>query len=475
MNTINLKYNLMKNQNSALIPEEEKLSFTQFIQKTQEETIRVQNLLDSIENESSKKNSLLQSRSKFFQKSADTTKVKVSDLDQEILNVQNRILSQKKQICQQKFDDQQALRKLKILEQDLQHSQQKYNSAVSKNRLIRDNIDILRKDQKIFKDLCKSLQNSIGESKQKMEEMTEIGAKTRKNREFAEVQINELESQADVETKEYKKSINTLKGLIRKEKSLKNEIGSVVAQSNLTPDSRVIENEEIDLKKKIVRLSWKIAQDKANMMMNLNKLEEYEDIIKKFQELTGVSNYQSLLKHYMETREHNKTLTEYVENLNAELQQLENQLVEVKSQVSNYRILTNDNPNKEVNKEVKNNEKNVEKKQKKHDLADFDKMKKRISEIFSKVGGRSIKDSSTLNEFEIVVAQVKEIERRCHEIVDISSEFKQQPEGKHRSSYKIEVEIPTFQDKEKDTDEDDGYLTWQEFGNKEQKKIKRKK
>lgn len=465
----------MKNQNSVLIPEEEKLSFSQFVQKTHEETIRVQNLLESIENESSKKNSLLQSRSKFYQKSADTTKVKVSDLDQEILNVQNRILSQKKQICQQKFDDQQALRKLKILEQDLQHSQQKYNSAVSKNRLIRDNIDILRKDQKIFKDLCKNLQNSIAESKQKMEEMTDIGAKTRKNREFAEIQINELESQADIETKEYKQSINTLKGLIRKEKNLKNEIGSIIAQSNLTPDLKTIENEEIDLKKKIVRLSWKIAQDKANMIMNLNKIEEYEDIIKKFQELTGVSNYQSLLKHYMETREHNATLTKYVENLTAELQQLENQLTEVKSQVSNYKILKSDESSKEKNKEGKKNEKKDEKKSEKSHLADFENMKKKISEIFNRVGCRGIKDSNTLNEFEVVVAQVKEIEKRCHEIVDISTGFRQQPEGKHRSSYKIEVEIPAFQDKDKDTDEDDGYLTWQEFGNKELKKSKRKK
>ena len=460
----------MKNQNSALVPEDEKLSFSQFVQKTQEETMRVQNLLDSIENESLIKNSLVHSRSGFYNKSTDQTKSKISDLDQDIVNVQNKILTQKKQICQQKVDDQHALRKLKILEQVLQHSQQKYNAALSKNRLIRDHVDALRKDQKIFKDLCKKLQDSIVESKQKMEEMTEIGSKTRKNREFAEVQIGELESQADVETKEYGKSLKALKGLIRKEKSLKNEIGSVKIHSNSTPDIKTLENEEVDIKKKIIRMSWKIAQDKANMIMSLNKLEEYEEIIKKFQDLTGVSNYESLLKHYMSTREHNITLSRYVDGLTLELQQLENQLAEVKSQVTNYKILEK----QEVRAEKIEEKKKLEQREKKM-KENFEKMKKKVEQTFRKVGCKPIKDLNMFNEFEVVVGQIKEIEKRCHEIVGVSTGFKAEPQCKQRSTNKIEVEIPAFQDKEKDTEEEDGYLTWQDFGSKEPKKVKRKK
>ena len=460
----------MKNQNSALVSGAEKFSFSQFVQKTQEETMRVQNLLDSIENESLVKNSLAQSRSGFYNKSTDLTRSKVSDLDQEIVNVQNKILMQKKQICQQKVEDQHALRKLKILEQVYQHSQQKYNAALSKNRLIRDHVDTLRKDQKIFKDLCRNLQSSIVESERDMERMTNKGSTTRNNREVAEVQIRELESQADVEAKEYGKSISALRGLIRKEKCLKDEIGSIKVHSNSTPDIKTLENEDGDIKKKIIRMSWKIAQDKANMIMSLNKLEEYEDIIKKFQDLTGVSNYESLLKHYMSTREHNITLSKYVDGLTLELHQLENQLAEVKSQVTNYRILENEEVGEKITEE-KNKTEQKEKKMKDN----FEKMKKKVEQTFAKVGCKGIKGIYMLNEYEVAVARIKEIEKRCHEIIGISTGFKAEPQRHPKSTYKLEVEIPAFQDKEKDTEEEEGHLTWQEFGSKDLKKAKRKK
>lgn len=448
-------------------PEEEKLSFTKFIQKTQEETQRVQSLLESIENESTFKSVLSQSRSHTGLKSAEASRSRVNDLDQEIINMKNKILTQKKQICQQRADDQNAMRKIKSLEQALQSAQQKYNSAISRNKLIRDNIDTLRKEQKIFKDLCKDLMESISESKEKMEELTDIGSKTRKNREVAENEINDLESQAEQEEVYYHRSIVDLKNLIKKEKNMQGEIGSVKMSASVSQDIKVLETEEEDISKKIVRLSWKIAQDKANMIMNLNKLEEYEVIIKKFQELTGVSNYQSLLRHYQSTKDHNSTLTKYVEGLTNELDQLESQLAQLKDQVMNCKIISKQNsqetPKTATNLQVQDS----------RDEIDFHHFKLNVDEAFIKIGCKEIKDSQNLSTNELVIAKIREIEKRCHELVSVKAT--PAAESRFRSSYKIEVEVPAFQDKEKDVEEDDGYLTWQDFGSKDVKKLKNKK
>jgi hypothetical protein len=453
----------MKAQNSLNLAEEEQ-SFSKFIQKTQEETKRVHNLLESIENEST-----LKSAQSHFGIRSEISRSKVVDLDQEILSMRDRILIQKKQICQQRVDDQNALRKVKSLEQNLQNAQLKYNSALSRNKLIKDNIDTLRKDQKIFKDLCKTLADSINEAKAKMEELADVGSKTRKNREFAENQINELESQAAVEDKEYQKSIIDLKNLISKEKSMKNDIGSARLSASVSQDMKNLESEEEDVRKKIVRVSWKIAQDKANMIINLNKMEEYEIIIKKFQDLTGVSNYQSLLKHYQSTREHNQTLFKYVQGLTNELEQLENQLIDMKEKVRNFRVLEK---NQKVDEKKSREFNNGENRQQDYD---FNGLREKIDEAFVKLGCFEIKDAHNLNDREIIIAKIREIEKRVNEVVSLKGDSTWGQESRFKSSYKIEVEIPAFQDKEKDIEEDDGYLVWQDFGSKDPKKSKGKK
>lgn len=456
----------MKNALTTTNHTNEKTSYSRFVDSLKEETSKVKSMLEDLEIDSAFKSISIPTRTGLVSKSSEMYRSRLEELDQDLVKMQAKILEQKHKISENKKSDTQSSRKIKILEQSLQKSQQKYNDSLSKNKLIKDNIDKLRKEMRIFKNLYKQITASINSSKQQMEKMIEKGSLTIKNRENADKKLKSIETLAETEEKEFQTNLKEVKSLIEKEKKLKNEITTFKNSVVMSLDIKTIESEE-EIKSKIVKASWKIAQDKANIIISLNKLEEYEDIIKKFQELTGVSNFESLLKNYEDTKKHNIVLSKYVEDLNNELELLEIELKDVKSKIS----LFSPSPEESFYSSVDSPIKRYENLSFVNDLEDNIV---KINQLFDKIGCVCEDNLEAMSEREKVVAKVACIERRCHEVIEMYSGQSVKPKGNIKIDCKLEVDIPVFQEKDIE-DDDSGPLSWKELMSKAAKKAKTKK
>jgi coiled-coil domain-containing protein 63/114 len=392
------------------------------------------------------------------------SKTKLEELDEEIQNIQKKILSQKQHLSQIKKSEDFESRKIKTLEKSLEKAVARYNVSISKNKEIKDNINTIRRQTKINKELYKQAALSVSQSQKKMENMIDQGSKTIEHISTFENMRKALENQTELETKEYTKNLKNLENLIQREKKAET---SLMTSNHPLNTSRPTEEE---LKMKIVSLSWKIAKEKASMVVSLNKLEGFEEIRKKFQDLTGISDFESMLKYYQDTKSHNLILSDYLITLNNEIEVLEAQLKDLKSKI-NYCNLEGTTQKSAVKQNLILKKNSV---QKTNDFYEsFPDLVKKIDDICNDIGCIHSEENLEVNENEKLMSKIACIEKRTYELLEIYGHFSKPTVNNTKNDRKLDVEIPQFQDLEED--DDMLPLTWNELMTKAEKKSKNPK
>ena len=428
-----------------------------------EETLMVKSIIEGFEKE--KKYSSTPSPSNFTPQIYSNQKAQIHELDGEIFKMQEKILKQKEYLRMRNIQEANDERRVKLLEKALQKSLGKYNENLNKNKLIKENINRLRQERKRNKEIFQEISLSISTSKEKMKKMIDLGMQTVKTRETSERKVRELEKQAEIEEKQYHSDLSDLKSIIQKEKSLKSRLNSPRIQSQIPPEPKSLDIEE-DIKRKILTTSWKIASDKASVIVSLNKLEEYDEITKKFLELTGFSDTEGLLKNYEDIKEHNNVLSTYIEDLSTDIEKLETQLKQLKLTINSYSL-------EEKKSTVEQDRKLVRPRKTQENPKEFKWLSDKINRLFEKIGCKAEKNS-VRSSMEKTTAKISGIEARCHEILEIYNDFNVNSILKPVKESMLDVEIPPFQ--EKDTEEDEiGPLSWQELMKKAERKAKFKK
>ena len=87
------------------------------------------------------------------------------ELDKQIGDMNHQIMDQRKQmggINAARESNQQTQRQIKILENRLEKALVKYNEALGKNKKLKEQIDNLRRERKVFDEICKKLEKVNG-------------------------------------------------------------------------------------------------------------------------------------------------------------------------------------------------------------------------------------------------------------------------------------------------------------------------
>ena len=175
-----------------------------------------------------------------------------------------------------------------------------------------------------------------------MARIIEISNKAYEARDAAQQEMAGLKAQADREQAGFENELRELGKLIesdRKSKALakqrdKTKAGAAAdnfKRGDLTMD------EENKLKKQVAKGQWGIAVDKTVQKSIVDKVENYGEAFQKIQQATGISDINELVNAFIDAEDQNFSLYNYVNELNAEIEKLEEQIKETKADIEKYK------------------------------------------------------------------------------------------------------------------------------------------
>merc|ERR1711959_536471 len=95
--------------------------------------------------------------------------------------------------------------------------------------------------------------------------------------------------------------------------------------------------EEAGMKKKLIKGTWAIARDKASMHVQAEKVQTYEEAFARIMDATNIHSIDELVDTFINAEDKNFTLFNFVNELTSEIEKLEEQIAEIKSEVDKYR------------------------------------------------------------------------------------------------------------------------------------------
>merc|ERR1719277_314233 len=127
------------------------------------------------------------------------------------------------------LDNAKAVQKqIRILENRLDKALQKFNEAIAANRVLREQIDTLRRERVVFDDIYRKLENELQQKKQEMAHIIEQANAAYEARDQAQAQMAALKQQADREHAEFEKEWRELGKLIQNDKKMKDFMKTMV-------------------------------------------------------------------------------------------------------------------------------------------------------------------------------------------------------------------------------------------------------
>jgi chromosome segregation ATPase len=150
-------------------------------------------------------------------------------------------------------------------------------------------------------------------------------------------------------------------------------------------------------KRKLARGAWAIAKEKAQIHMSSEKIQAYEVAFEKIREITGIADIEVLVDRFIEAEERNFSTFKYISHLNKELEKLDTQIHEARTEIERFRGqgVETDSQRKKILRELESKLHRTETRTK-----DFDdrhnrvatlltSVKKRVQDIFQRIGCRN--------------------------------------------------------------------------------------
>lgn len=234
-----------------------------------------------------------------------------------------------------KENNQQVSKQVKVLENRLDKALIKFNEALSANRALREEIDNLRRERVVFDQIYKKLERELHEMKKEMANVIEISNIAYEARDQAQNEMAALRAQADKEQAAFEAEWRELGKLIEADKKMKD----IMKKDSKSPHryGEMSMEDEVKLRKKVIKGNWGIAKDKAGGQVSVDKVHSYEEAFASIKAATGISDIDKLVTSFIDAEDQNFSLYHYVSELNTELEKLEEQVAELHSEIERYK------------------------------------------------------------------------------------------------------------------------------------------
>lgn len=275
----------------------------------------------------------LQDQGDSYSRKIKQEKQRVEDLDLQIIEVQKHIEEKRKTINnskEKKESNQAVITKIKKTEHKLDKTLQKYNEAVAENKHLRDEIDALRREKKVFENIFTGLEEEFKAREQEKEMLKEEKKQAVKKRDDARKKLDELKEtkkKAEKELENFGRDWQELEKIIEKESNI----------NGFLETNEVKGNEKEEEKDDLTKAPIPIIKDKALIKQSVKMVEQYEEAFRKIEEATGITDIEALVNTFIEAEKHNYSLFNYVNELANEIEKLEKQIAQIKQDIEEYK------------------------------------------------------------------------------------------------------------------------------------------
>lgn len=239
-------------------------------------------------------------------------------------------------------------KQIRVLENRLDKGLQKFNESIAANRVLREQIDTLRRERIVFDDIYRKLESVLHAKKREMVSIIEQANAAYEARDTAQAQMAALKQQADKEHAEFEKEWRELGRLIENDKRMKEFMRTKVR--NIKEESETLVKDEDKHRKKITKNAWDTAKSLVTITSNQEKVGHYEDAFGRIQTATGICDIDQLVQNFLDAEDTNFSLFKFNNELSADMEKLEQRIGELKEE---YIILSGQSRSREHTEKVR--------------------------------------------------------------------------------------------------------------------------
>lgn len=279
----------------------------------------------------------LQSEGDYYQQKYQAEQQTINELNKEISDLEQSILHQRSEmggVNANRESGQTTQKMIRMLENRLDKANVKFNEALGHNKKLRETIDNLRRDRAVFDGIYNKLQSDLEAKKGEMGKIMDDAMAAYEARIQAQVEMVKLRETGDKETTQFQKEWKNLNRMMEEcQKRSMAEQKSAKALNGGSVVDDVLE-EERELKKNLSKATLQVINDKVAIEKAEEQVQYYRDAFARIQEETGITDIDTLVQNFEEADKENFRLFNEANNLNKEIERLELQISNVKSQIA---------------------------------------------------------------------------------------------------------------------------------------------
>jgi len=234
-----------------------------------------------------------------------------------------------------KDSNMQIQKQIRQLENRLEKALIKFNEAIAHNKSLREEIDGLRRERVVFDSIYKKLEKELDHKKKEMANIIEISNSAYESRDQAQQEMQALKKQLEEEQAAFEEEWKDLGRIIEADRARKASRTKQVEEIGQRGEMSVAE--EQGMKKQLIKGTWAIARDKASMHVQAEKVQTYEEAFARIMDATNIHSIDELVDTFINAEDKNFTLFNFVNELTSDIEKLEEQIGEIKSEVDKYR------------------------------------------------------------------------------------------------------------------------------------------
>jgi len=336
-------------------------------------------------------------------------------------------------------DSNQAIQKqIRQLENRLEKALIKFNEALAQNKELREEIDGLRRERVVFDSIYKKLERELDHKKKEMANIIEISNSAYESRDQAQQEMQALKKQLEEEQAAFEEEWKDLGRIIEADRARKQ---NRKAAAEIEQRGEMTVEEEMGMKKKLIKGTWAIARDKASMHVQAEKVQTYEEAFARIMDATNIHSIDELVDTFINAEDKNFTLFNFVNELTSEIEKLEEQIQDIKAEVEKYRgqDMNSDHQRKKILKDLEEKLGRTETKAEQYDakFAHSTKilgsLKDGIHSIFSNIGCNMSGVSEVLGTGGVTEGNIMTylglIEQRANEMLNTHNQVLKQRDG----------------------------------------------
>ncbi|XP_039274347.2 coiled-coil domain-containing protein 63-like [Styela clava] len=261
-----------------------------------------------------------------YEKMIQEESMSIRNLDKEIRGMEKEIIAQHKNmggVHSSHLRHVSAQKQSRVLENRLDKATIEFNKMLTANAKLREEIDHLRSQRVVFDNLNKKLSKELNEQKKIMAEIIEQSTQAYDQRDEAQVKMMALKERNEKDLSQYNMEYKELMRIIDHDAKLK-----------LFMNVKAQERSELEEEEAAKRRAGE--EDRAEKTAE-ETMEIYQKAFGRIKEVTDEDDINLLVIRFIKTEDENFALFNYVNEMNNELEQIQDQIDAVKKNIKKFK------------------------------------------------------------------------------------------------------------------------------------------